>query len=60
MKMYDIVSGSKRLPSSYFLSKQKALKQFPMLNAKDLAGAIVYYDGKTTIKIRLEWHQFLK
>ncbi|EDV21156.1 uncharacterized protein TRIADDRAFT_64277 [Trichoplax adhaerens] len=46
MKMYDFVSGKKRLPSSYFLSKQKALKQFPMLKSSDLAGAIVYYDGQ--------------
>ncbi|KNC50931.1 glycerol-3-phosphate dehydrogenase [Thecamonas trahens ATCC 50062] len=44
VKAYDLVAG---LPPkrSYFLSKRRALEQFPMLQADGLKGAVVYYDG---------------
>lgn len=44
--MYDLVSGTQRIKWSYFVSKTKALEQFPHLKRDKLAGAIVYYDGK--------------
>jgi len=45
IKMYDQVSGSKKLKSSFLLSKTSALEKFPMLKADKLKAAIVYYDG---------------
>jgi len=45
IKAYDIVSGSECLKSSYFINKERALEQFPMLKGDKLRGAIVYYDG---------------
>lgn len=45
IKMYDFVSGSKKLKSSYLLSKKAALQKFPMLKEDKLKAAIVYYDG---------------
>lgn len=50
--MYDIVSGSQRIKWSYFVSKAKALEQFPHLKKESLAGAIVYYDGKAVLTTR--------
>lgn len=46
IKMYDFVAGTQNLRSSYFLSKARALEQFPMLKKNKLVGAIVYYDGQ--------------
>ena len=46
IKAYDFVSGSECLKSSYYLSKERALELFPMLQRNKLKGAIVYYDGK--------------
>lgn len=46
IKMYDLVSGTQRIKWSYFVSKTKALEQFPHLKKEKLAGAIVYYDGQ--------------
>lgn len=48
-KAYDLVAGSAGLQGSYFLSRSKALKIFPMLKSEGLAGAMVYYDGILTI-----------
>lgn len=45
IKAYDLVSGSECLKSSYYLSKERALELFPMLQRNKLKGAIVYYDG---------------
>nr|XP_040580448.1 probable glycerol-3-phosphate dehydrogenase, mitochondrial [Lepeophtheirus salmonis] len=45
IKMYDFVSGDKCLKASYYLNKEGALEQFPMLKNDSLKGAIVYYDG---------------
>lgn len=47
-KAYDLVAGSAGLQGSYFLSRSKALKIFPMLKSDGLAGAMVYYDGKNS------------
>ena len=51
--MYDLVSGTQRIKWSYFVSKTKALEQFPHLKREKLAGAIVYYDGEHIIEYRI-------
>jgi len=45
-KFYDLLAGSAANPSSYFLTKRKALELFPMLKKESIAGALVYYDGQ--------------
>lgn len=45
-KAYDLLAGSQGLESSYYMSKSKALAQFPMLRRDNLIGALVYYDGQ--------------
>ena len=57
IKAYDFVSGSECLKSSYYLSKERALELFPMLQRDRLKGAIVYYDGK--IQLQKVWLQFV-
>ncbi|ROW04110.1 hypothetical protein VSDG_00709 [Cytospora chrysosperma] len=44
-KFYDFLAGSEGIESSYFLTKSKAIENFPMLKRTDLVGALVYYDG---------------
>jgi glycerol-3-phosphate dehydrogenase len=44
--MYDLVSGSQILKSSYYISKEKTLELFPMLKKEKLVGGLVYYDGQ--------------
>ncbi|ROW12965.1 hypothetical protein VPNG_04755 [Cytospora leucostoma] len=44
-KFYDFLAGSEGIESSYFLTKSKAIDNFPMLKRTDLVGALVYYDG---------------
>lgn len=46
--MYDLVSGKQLVKPSYYVSKRRALEEFPMLKADKLCGAIVYYDGRKT------------
>lgn len=45
-KFYDFLAGSEGNPSSYFLTRTKALEAFPMLRRNNLTGALVYYDGQ--------------
>ena len=45
IKAYDMISGRQLVKSSYYVSKSKALEEFPMLKGDRLCGAIVYYDG---------------
>lgn len=52
IKMYDLVSGTQILKSSYFLNKSRSMEIFPHLQEKKLKGALVYYDGEST------WHLF--
>ena len=54
IKMYDLVAGKQCVKSSYVLSKQKALEYFPMLRKDRLVGALVYYDGKSLLKLLLD------
>lgn len=46
VKAYDLVAGKRGLESSYFLTKNRALLEFPMLHDEGLKGAVVYYDGR--------------
>ncbi|CAD5119357.1 DgyrCDS7975 [Dimorphilus gyrociliatus] len=46
LKMYDLVAGSQRLKNSYFMWKNQAIENFPMLKSDKLVGALVYYDGQ--------------
>ena len=42
-KVYDFIAGNaRRLPPSYFLGREEALFQFPMLRGDGLKGAVVY------------------
>lgn len=54
-KAYDLLAylSGDALSQSYFLSKSKALEAFPMLKAQDLKAALVYYDGKSSVLVRL-------
>ncbi|BFZ61741.1 mitochondrial glycerol-3-phosphate dehydrogenase [Saitoella coloradoensis] len=47
-KAYDLLAAAsgESMPSSYFLTKKRAMEAFPMLKDKDLVGALVYYDGQ--------------
>ena len=45
IKAYDLVSGKQLVKKSYYVSKTKALEEFPMLKSDKLCGALVYYDG---------------
>lgn len=47
--MYDMLAGKENMESSYLMSKGKALEAFPLLKQDGLVGAIVYYDGRSTI-----------
>ena len=47
--MYDFVSGQQIVKHSYFVSKSKALEEFPHLKSDRLCGAIVYYDGENNV-----------
>ncbi|CAK9016626.1 Glycerol-3-phosphate dehydrogenase, partial [Durusdinium trenchii] len=46
-KVYDLVAGAHTgVPRSMFLSKEQAMYSYPLLDASNLSGAIVYYDGQ--------------
>eukprot|EP01129_Flabellula_baltica_P000652 TRINITY_DN10625_c0_g1_i1.p1 TRINITY_DN10625_c0_g1~~TRINITY_DN10625_c0_g1_i1.p1 ORF type:complete len:757 (-),score=189.99 TRINITY_DN10625_c0_g1_i1:1154-3424(-) len=47
-KAYDLIAGSQGLEPSYYVSKERALELFPVLNPDSVsAGAMVYHDGTT-------------
>lgn len=46
LKMYDLLSLNRRLASSRWVSAKESKLQFPMINAENLKGAVVYYDGQ--------------
>lgn len=45
-KAYDLLAGTQGIEGSYYVSKSKALAQFPLLRKDNLTGALVYYDGQ--------------
>lgn len=47
-KAYDLVAGAAGLQSSYFLTREEALRIFPLLKEPGLSGAMVYYDGMSS------------
>ncbi|KAJ2901273.1 Glycerol-3-phosphate dehydrogenase mitochondrial [Zalerion maritima] len=44
-KAYDFLARGEGIESSYFLSRSKALENFPQLKRDSVIGALVYYDG---------------
>ncbi len=47
VKLYEFFAGrDSQTPPSYFMSKEKVEKEFPLLKTDSMRGAIVYYDGQ--------------
>jgi glycerol-3-phosphate dehydrogenase len=46
LKLYDILSGKRRLGTSKYLSPKKTLKAIPTLRPQGLKGGILYHDGQ--------------
>lgn len=51
MKLYDILAGSRKIKSSFLLSKYETLEKIPSLNPDKLKGSILYYDGNLFRKL---------
>ncbi|MDB6023779.1 MAG: glpD [Verrucomicrobiales bacterium] len=47
VKIYDLLCGGRNLGASSWLNKSETLKWIPELQAKNLNGAVRYYDGLT-------------
>jgi glycerol-3-phosphate dehydrogenase len=47
VKLYDLLCGGRNLGNSTWLNCREALAKVPQLNAKQLTGAVRYYDGFT-------------
>ena len=46
LKLYDVLAGSAGIGNSRLISREKALKRFPMLHAAGLKAGVLYYDGQ--------------
>ncbi|MBS0625442.1 MAG: glycerol-3-phosphate dehydrogenase/oxidase [Verrucomicrobia bacterium] len=46
LKVYDLLAGDLGLEKSTHLSREETLRKIPTLEAKDLRGGVVYYDGQ--------------
>jgi len=46
LKLYDQISGDRRLGKSQFLGKKQSLEKVPILNRKGLKGSVLYFDGQ--------------
>ena len=46
LKLYDLLSGKRHIGHSRLLSRQEALRRFPMLKAEGLKAGVLYYDGQ--------------
>lgn len=44
-KLYDFLAGSQGLDPAHYVTKRKALDEFPMLKSDKLAGALVYAEA---------------
>jgi glycerol-3-phosphate dehydrogenase len=44
--LYDLLAGKKGIGHSSLISRQEALRRFPMLKADGLKAGVVYYDGQ--------------
>ncbi len=46
LKLYDALAGRANLEGSRFVSRDEAVRRFPMLKKEGLRGAVLYYDGQ--------------
>lgn len=46
LKIYDLLSGKLSLGKTRVLSKKETMHRLPAIQAKDLSGGILYYDGQ--------------
>lgn len=46
LKLYDLLSGRMNIGHSKLLSRDEALRRFPMLKAEGLKAGVLYYDGQ--------------
>ncbi|TBU06762.1 glycerol-3-phosphate dehydrogenase [Hamiltosporidium magnivora] len=46
LKLYDWLSGTKSIGSSYFIGKSKTIEIFPRIKKDNLSGSVIYYDGQ--------------
>lgn len=47
LKAYDALSGKKGdIPRSRYVSKEEIIKNFPLIEQKNLQGGVLYYDGQ--------------
>lgn len=46
LTLYDWISGTLSLGSSYFISKTETLEKLPNIKTEGLAGGVVYHDGQ--------------
>ncbi len=46
LKLYDLLSGSRRLGHSQLLSRSETLRRLPGIKAKGLKAGVLYYDGQ--------------
>lgn len=46
IRLYDFLSGGKKVGQSVFLNRQQTINLAPELNHKNLRGSAVYYDGQ--------------
>jgi glycerol-3-phosphate dehydrogenase len=46
LKLYDLLSGRRRIGHSRLVSRQEALRRLPMLNREGLKAAVEYQDGQ--------------
>jgi glycerol-3-phosphate dehydrogenase len=44
--IYDLLAGKKSIGRSSLISRQEALRRFPMLKAEGLKAGVIYYDGQ--------------
>ncbi|MEJ2471863.1 MAG: FAD-dependent oxidoreductase [Desulfuromonadales bacterium] len=46
LKLYDLLSGKRRIGHSRLLSRRQAISRFPGLKAEGLKAGVLYYDGQ--------------
>lgn len=46
LMMYDLLSGKMNIGHSRLISRDEALRRFPMLKAEGLKAGVIYYDGQ--------------
>jgi glycerol-3-phosphate dehydrogenase len=46
LKLYEFLSGKRRLGETALLSREDVIRQLPAINSKNLVGGVVYLDGQ--------------